>query len=94
MIVYELKDYPLLPITPDTELEDYSGGGCRYYPKFKSRIARFSIINEHYYFNGCIDFAVGKIYTTQRRHPNEFDILKRRICIFAPGKLTRLRIVE
>lgn len=93
MIVYELKEYPLLPITPSTELEDHSGNGYRYCPKIITGNL-FCVVDYIYQCNGCIKFEGENPYSVIGWGMHNFDILKHRICIFSPGKYTRLRIVE
>lgn len=96
MIVYELKEYPLLPISPYTELEDYSG-------KTKAKLSlhriygtdRFVADGNTYDYTGCSVFSgliIKHIYSTTTW--NITNELKHRICKFAPGRYRRLRIVE
>jgi hypothetical protein len=95
MIVYELKEYPLLPISLSTELEDYSGRGYSYFPSRFIDADRFVAGSRTYDHTGCGvfgGFIIKHMYSTTTW--NITNELKHSICKFAPGKYTRLRIVE
>jgi hypothetical protein len=91
MIVRKLKEYPLLPIAPDTELEDYSGDGDTVLLIRFLGPDRFCAGSGTYDFAGCSVFSgliIKNIYSTTQWGIT--DQPKYRTYSFSPRKLTRL----